>query len=463
MNVLIPEAYRLRAAAYAQKGMYNHAAADLTAFLRQAPGTAQVYSDRGLARIKQGKFQAAFEDFTHALRMNRTDASIFANRGLALRALQRHDLALRDLTNAVLLDPKHAPAYCGQLGLVQSARGDYSLAIANFSVALLLDPSDPNVPAWREEAARARRAAKRGWTEAAPIQVVAASPAAATDGTVAPLLLGSNSEIEVPALPAAAPGRNTARIDRGNDTDFELNLAATATAAAAQAAAVAKRAAVAGDHQPPAAHAEKTLEHQTQPTAEQRKWSQPAAEPRKWGQPTTPWMDPNVSASGAVKPTQPLARPARRKPEVDWEQRRKWLMYAGAALVVIAVIGGTWAFLANRSAEGRQEVPVSATVAAKELWEEYFKDSAAANRKYGNQFVRVSGKINMIPLNAKTPIVVLETPTKARWTIEFVFPKRDDLKGLSNGQEVTIQGECEQRANPQINLQVTQCKTVPGK
>jgi hypothetical protein len=163
----------------------------------------------------------------------------------------------------------------------------------------------------------------------------------------------------------------------------------------------------------------------------------------------TPWRKP------------PL--PIRKKPARDHGEWPRWPLYVGVAAIVVVFIGGAWAFLANRSAQGRQEIPIAASLSAKDLWSEYDKDPAGANRKYGNSFVRVKGKISRIPTASRVPTLVLETPNATKWTIEFVFGKRDDLQGLSRGQEVVIQGECESRAaRPDANLQINSCKIVPG-
>jgi hypothetical protein len=142
----------------------------------------------------------------------------------------------------------------------------------------------------------------------------------------------------------------------------------------------------------------------------------------------------------------------------DSDRRKKWMIGAGAALLVLAVVGGGWAYFANRSYP-KGDLPVVADVSATQLWEEFAKDEAGATSKYGNNVVKVKGKISRIATNSSVPVLMLETPRKANWTIEFMFHK-NVLKGLSPGQELTIVGECEGKARGNGNVKFSACQIV---
>jgi hypothetical protein len=163
----------------------------------------------------------------------------------------------------------------------------------------------------------------------------------------------------------------------------------------------------------------------------------------------------------ATKPdASPPRKPFRTKATAEKSDVMRWVAMGGAVMCVIALIGGIVVFFINRPAEARTEVPVAASISATELWTEYDRDGAAANRKYGNKFLVIKGKVARLPPNSRTPSLTLETPSTGRWTIECNFLKKEELAGLAAGQEITVRGECEPRSKG--NLVLMTCALVPS-
>jgi hypothetical protein len=144
----------------------------------------------------------------------------------------------------------------------------------------------------------------------------------------------------------------------------------------------------------------------------------------------------------------------------DDDSRRR-VVIAGSCVALGAII--LVVFLGNRSAAGPQALPIAGRLTATELWGEYAKNPVEANKKYGGNIIEITGRISRVLTDKRTPRVELETPTKAKWTIECWFRHPDDLKELQIGKEVTIRGDCEVRAKPNINVHLTSCVVVLGK
>jgi hypothetical protein len=379
------------------------------------------------------------------------------------------------MTNAMLLDPKHAAAYCGQRGLLHAARGEYMQALADYTVVLMLDPQHLNVPIWREEALRARREQRR--LAPPPPPPPALDPETQVQPEQAPpepALIPTGTDVEMPiAAVGEAPRNNVLVVGDSTSTDFELKMTP------AQMAEIPRHyVAKLGDVKPrgpaPPVVAERTESFPAArpvppaPATPQTEVEHPALRPQAtsagWTNYETQTAMMHRPLTGpALPPPKPPRRPApkvyREENDSDDSDRRKKLMIGGgAALLVLAVVGGGWAFFANRSYP-KGDLPVVADLSATQLWEEFAKDEVGATSKYGNNVVKVKGKISRISTNTSVPVLVLETPRNANWTIEFMFHK-NVLKGLSPGQELTIVGECEGKARGNGNVKFSACQIV---
>src|SRR5262249_19840338 len=131
------------------------ALADYTEACRLDPENAQAHQFAGVAYAKVGKVPQALASLTEGLRLAPSNARLRAHRAVVYQTAGEPDRALDDFAGAVRLEPRYAAAYAYQRGLHQASRGDHLLAVADYTVALQLDPSNPAVEEAREQALRA--------------------------------------------------------------------------------------------------------------------------------------------------------------------------------------------------------------------------------------------------------------------------------------------------------------------
>jgi len=133
---------RLRAELYFRVGLAEEAHAEFTQLIETAPDDPILYHLRGKLEFRRGLYEEAVIDLTAAIELDPKFARALADRASAFRALSKHREALADLTAAVHEDTKFAAEYLVQLGIVRGSMGEFDGAIADFLVALKLDPTN---------------------------------------------------------------------------------------------------------------------------------------------------------------------------------------------------------------------------------------------------------------------------------------------------------------------------------
>jgi tetratricopeptide (TPR) repeat protein len=134
-------AYYARGLAYLNKSDYDYAIADFELAIRIEPKFARAFSARGAAYIDTGENDRAFSDLDQAIGLFPTFDSAYVNRGVAHYKLRRdYDRAIADYTLAIRLNPANSNAvrYRGNLYF---EKGDYDLAIDDLTTAINLRPS----------------------------------------------------------------------------------------------------------------------------------------------------------------------------------------------------------------------------------------------------------------------------------------------------------------------------------
>lgn len=147
--------YYYRGHAYAKLRQYDAALLDFNQSLLRDPRDYLSYIDRGLLYAKLKEYERAIDDYTSALQLEPRNALIYANRAIAHRKLDEHTQALSDTARAAGLDPKYALSYISQQARTHAAAGDYRRALADFTVALAIDPNNAELKRERELAAKA--------------------------------------------------------------------------------------------------------------------------------------------------------------------------------------------------------------------------------------------------------------------------------------------------------------------
>jgi hypothetical protein len=98
---------------------------------------------------------------------------------------------------------------------------------------------------------------------------------------------------------------------------------------------------------------------------------------------------------------------------------------------------------------------------SQQLWDEYARDNIAANRKFTDSFVEVSGKVRTV-ITDKKLAVVLET-SSSEAGIVCLFPVKDYFDGVRVGDQITIQGEGCARIAVNTDVELNICKIKPKK
>ncbi len=165
------KAYHLRAAAYGKLGDDEKEMADLTTLIRLAPADGLAHQLRAEILIKRRNYREALDDLNDALRLSPNWIEGYAVRGETHRELGKLDDAIDDMNMAVALKPT-PDNYYGR-GVVLTLMGNYSKAVADFTIALTLNPH-------LAEVYRARASALEGLgdTEAAQADLQHAASAA---------------------------------------------------------------------------------------------------------------------------------------------------------------------------------------------------------------------------------------------------------------------------------------------
>ncbi len=141
-----PDAYLLAGATLLQINEYEAARRDLEAAVRGNPGLPGVYTLAGTARDKVGDVQGAEAAFREALKINPEDFEANVYLGAILVKRRALDEAKGYLEHALRLNPTSALVGY-EMGLLESASGNYQAAVAQLEVVVKNDPNwlDPHV------------------------------------------------------------------------------------------------------------------------------------------------------------------------------------------------------------------------------------------------------------------------------------------------------------------------------
>ncbi|MBI2492145.1 MAG: tetratricopeptide repeat protein, partial [Candidatus Rokubacteria bacterium] len=90
-----------------RQGQYREARTAFDQAVREAPRSADAYTNRAVTRVRLGDVEGALEDYARAIELAPKDADIPYNRGIAWIARRDHERAVEDFTRALQLDPTH--------------------------------------------------------------------------------------------------------------------------------------------------------------------------------------------------------------------------------------------------------------------------------------------------------------------------------------------------------------------
>jgi len=126
-------AYRMRADAYAAKGMKQEAQADYER-------AAAAYIESGLEFARKGNLEGALRRFDSAIQLKtRHSSKAFYNRGVVYEKKGEHVRAVNDYSEAIRLNPSYAEAYLRRGYVFAQKLGDYGNARKDWEKAASLD------------------------------------------------------------------------------------------------------------------------------------------------------------------------------------------------------------------------------------------------------------------------------------------------------------------------------------
>ena len=522
-------ARRLRADLLLRAGRSEEAYSDLAHLTNKAPDDPMVYHLRGKLEFRRGRLDAAAEDLSTALKLDPTFTEALADRAGVYRALSRHREALADLTAAVQQDAKYAAEYLVQLGITHGAAGLFNRAIADFIVALHLDPGNKAAVRGKDLVTRLRdsQGFREGDSDDSDLERQAEAEQALREGPPAPkrprawrsgesaegLVLprpqkpAERAPKPVPRLPrAAARPEPSLEVDLSvaptEDTSFEveagfegdadaqslhIDVESTIATPPARKSPRGKAPPKAPDTLPRrpvvavAAEDEEVPEVTavTQPTA---RAASPAPAPAPVMLAPVTVAPASVIAhpppAPAAKPTPPKPTPKRRRRDDDDDDEgglrakfnrlanSKWGKRTLIPLGVLAIGYFVYdQFLSTPSAKGLADrgaaigYPITPgnKLSAGEFWNEYVKDTKAANEKYAENYVELNGKVRAVVNDGAKVAVVFDTASDKQ-SVECGFLNKGDVTGLKAGDQVTIQGEVSFRSKPEDNVLLKVCK-----
>jgi hypothetical protein len=130
-----------------------------------------------------------------------------------------------------------------------------------------------------------------------------------------------------------------------------------------------------------------------------------------------------------------------------------------AAAVAVALLWGGYAWWTSEPALEPPKPP--APLEAAGLCTEFAQDSAGANQKYGNQNVRITGKVRSTDVGNKT--MMFEGESGGSWSVLCHFLERDEVKEMEPGMEVVVQGRCAGQGRPEANVEFWNCMIISLK
>ena len=108
--------------------------------VKNAPGAAFGYNNRGIARYTANDMEGALADYNQAIILNPRYSGAFYNRGIVNYNLKEVSRAEQDYSMAIQLNPGFASCYMARGILEMDATRNDSLALADYDAALRINP-----------------------------------------------------------------------------------------------------------------------------------------------------------------------------------------------------------------------------------------------------------------------------------------------------------------------------------
>lgn len=119
----------------------------------------------------------------------------------------------------------------------------------------------------------------------------------------------------------------------------------------------------------------------------------------------------------------------------------KWLLISGISLLLIG--GGIFWYVQTKKYADTKDVKADYSMTAAELIREFEQDNQAANEKYTDKIITVSGIVSEIEAADTTMNIKFIDTTSGSYAI-FAFQQQhvDEAKTVKTGNAVAIKGAC---------------------
>lgn len=429
----------IRGGVMIRQGEFEAALLEFNQAIQTNPRYAKAYNDRGVAFSKLGKLDEAVRDYSKAIELAPDDAQALANRGNAYQRLHRHQEALRDFTDAVAIDAKYAHVYCLTRGLVEAGRGNYRQAIADYAVALVIEPR--NRAAQTALADATAQLASAFVAESEPVAAAVEQPTPVLPTESAPFvdLDAAVAELEAES-PQSAEETRIAKPHAGAP-DTQLALPAQEEESAERVVYLAEQRKFAEQDR------QKRLQALEEKAAEIRKRNE-VEEAKRTAQP------------GKYKKTREKVDPEQRA--VQWRKRKQYAVLFIFGLFV-AYYGGRFAWsLIPPSKNPYKELT------ANKFAEEYGKDPVAADERFADQVIVVRGKVKIVRAPVRKgevpppPKVFFDIGEQEKISVECQFDDPDIASEMRGDTEYWIAGRVQKfRQGSPITLKQAIIKQGP--
>lgn len=119
----------------------------------------------------------------------------------------------------------------------------------------------------------------------------------------------------------------------------------------------------------------------------------------------------------------------------------KWLLISGSSLLLIAIVA--YFYYATRTHEDMTGQKVDYTVEAIPFIKEFEKDYKAANKKYAEKIIAVTGTVTATePADTTMNIKMTDTTTGSYLIFAFQEQHMAEAKKIKPGEAVVIKGSC---------------------
>lgn len=112
-------------------------------------------------------------------------------------------------------------------------------------------------------------------------------------------------------------------------------------------------------------------------------------------------------------------------------------------LTILVIIIGTGAFLAYRE-YNRQPVNIknakAAIIPSSVLVKEFVKDETAANKKYADKIIQVSGQVKEVTQNQEGITVVVLSAEDPEYSLRCTFDNK--INNVKTGETISLKGLC---------------------